>query len=183
MDMPRRDLWAARIPGQVFVVEQHAHVISDGPGVVLSALIPDFDYFNTRGGRALPYLHPDGTPNLAPGLTQALTGELGRDVTSADVLAYVAAVVAHPAYTQTFADELTTPGIRVPVTRDPDLWAQAVRIGEQVIWLHTYGAACTGPGGPRRTCACPRRPPPAAVHQAGHLHARRPCPTTPTAPP
>ena len=155
MDMPRRDLWAARVPGQIFVVEQHAHVISDGPGVVLSALIPDFDYFNTRGGRALPYLYPDGTPNLAPGLARALSDELRREVTSADLLAYIAAVVAHPAYTQTFADELTTPGIRVPVTRDPDLWAQASKIGEQVIWLHTYGAACTGPGRPKGNVRLP----------------------------
>jgi Type ISP C-terminal specificity domain len=129
MDMPRRDLWAARIPGQVFVIEQHSHVFSDGPGIVLSALIPDFHHFNTRGGRTLPYLYPDGTPNLAPGLARALAGKLARDVTNADVLAYIAAVVAHPAYTQTFADELTTPGIRVPVTRDPDLWAQAAKIG------------------------------------------------------
>jgi hypothetical protein len=61
MDRPRRDLWAARIPGNVFVIEQHSHVIKDGPGVVMSALIPDFDYFNARSGRVLPYLNPDGT--------------------------------------------------------------------------------------------------------------------------
>jgi hypothetical protein len=29
MDMPRPPLWAARIPGQAFVIEQHAHVIKD----------------------------------------------------------------------------------------------------------------------------------------------------------
>ena len=79
--MPRRDLWAARIPGQVFVVEQHAKTIGDGPGIVLSALIPDFHYFKgSGGGRTLPYLHPDGTPNLAPGLTSALSTALGREV-------------------------------------------------------------------------------------------------------
>ncbi|WP_308122332.1 type ISP restriction/modification enzyme [Streptomyces sp. WAC04114] len=70
MDRPRRDLWAARIPGQVFVVEQHRKSIRSGPGVVFSALIPDFDHFKgSEGGRTLPFLHPDGTPNLAPGLT------------------------------------------------------------------------------------------------------------------
>src|SRR5712691_5429656 len=51
MEMPRRDLWATRIPGQVFLVEQHSQEINDGPGVVFSALIPDFHYFNNRGGR------------------------------------------------------------------------------------------------------------------------------------
>jgi hypothetical protein len=93
MDMPRRDLWAARIPSQVFVIEQHSKPVSDGPGLIFSALIPDFDHFKGSGGRTLPYLYPDGTPNLAPGLTQALTDELGRDVTGPGVLAYIAAVV------------------------------------------------------------------------------------------
>jgi hypothetical protein len=146
MEMPRRDLWAARIPGQVFVVEQHSQEISDGPGVMFSALIPDFHYYNNRGGRTLPFLHPDGTPNLAPGLATAIEAAVGQQVASADTLAYIAAVVAHPAYTQTFADELTTPGIRVPITCDKELWSEAVTLGQQVIWLHTYGEACSGPG-------------------------------------
>jgi type ISP restriction-modification system protein/N-6 DNA methylase len=148
MERPRRDLWAARIPGQVFVIEQHRHAIWDGPGIVFSALIPDYHHFNNRGGRTLPFLHPDGAANLVPGFRQALSAALDRDVKDAEVLAYIAAVVAHPAYTRIFRDELRTPGIRVPVTGDPDLWAQAIQIGEQVIWLHTYGAACHGPDRP-----------------------------------
>jgi hypothetical protein len=146
MDMPRPALWAARIPGQVFVTEQHTDVIKDGPGVVVSALIPDFHYFNGRGGRALPYLHPDGTANLAPGLTSALGTLLNRAVTGADVLAYIVGIVAHPAFTDRFADELTTPGVRVPFTADSELWSQVVKLGEQVIWVQTYGAAFSGPG-------------------------------------
>lgn len=150
MDMPRRDLWAARIPSQVFVIEQHSNVISDGPGIVFSALIPDFHHFNNRGGRALAALHPDGSPNLPAGLVRALTEVLGRKVTAPDVLAYVAAVVAHPAYTQRFSEELKTPGVRVPITTDQHLWEQAVRMGEEVIWLHTYGTESYGPGRPRK---------------------------------
>lgn len=141
----RPGLWAARIPNQVFVVEMHSKPIHDGPGLVFSGLIPDFDYFKgSAGGRTLPRLHPDGTANLAPGLSAALSILLSKEVTDADVLAYVAGIVAHPAYTKTFADELTTPGIRVPFTPVPELWDQAVKLGEQVIWIHTYGAAFTG---------------------------------------
>ncbi len=151
MDMPRRDLWAARIPGQVFVIEQHSHVISNGPGIVMSALIPDFDHFNTRGGRTLVFLHPDGSPNLAPGLLQALAARLGRQIDAAEVLAYIAAVTAHPAYTQRFIQELTTPGIRIPISGEAQLWDEAARIGGEVIWLHTYGAEHTGPERPRGT--------------------------------
>jgi Type ISP C-terminal specificity domain/N-6 DNA Methylase len=149
MDMPRPDLWAARVPGQVFTIEQHRHVIKDGPAIVFSDLIPDFHCFNARGGRTFPFLHPDTTPNIAPGLVSALSTNLGCEVTPADVLAYIAGVIAHPAYTRTFADALTTPGIRIPVTADADLWGQEVKLGKQVIWLHTYGTAYTGPGRPK----------------------------------
>lgn len=148
MDMPRRDLWAARIPDQVFTVEQHTQDINGGPGLVFSALITDFHHFNNRGGRALPALHPDGSPNLAPGLIHALAGQLGCQVSSGDAVAYVAAVVAHPAYTKRFAEELKTPGIRIPVTADRELWQEAVAVGREVIWLHTYGTAYSSPERP-----------------------------------
>lgn len=142
---PSPPLWAARVVDQLFIVEQHAEPLSDGPGLVFSALIPDMHHFNNRGGRSLPLLHPDGTPNLARGLLPALATSLGVDLIASDVLAYVASVVAHPAFTQTFADELTTPGIRVPMTTDPNLWAEAVALGKRIIWLHTYGQSFAGP--------------------------------------
>ncbi|NMR19002.1 type ISP restriction/modification enzyme [Cellulomonas fimi] len=149
MDMPRRDLWEARVPGQVFVSELHTETIARGPGLTFTALIPDFHAFKgSGGGRTLPFLHPDGTPNLAPGLVAALAAALEHPVTAADVLTYVAGVVGHPAFTRTFADELTTPGIRVPLTTDPGLWSEAVALGEQVLWLHTYGERFAGPDRP-----------------------------------
>lgn len=63
------------------------------------------------------------------------------EISALDLAAYVAAVVAHPEYTLTFADELVTPGIRVPVTGNPDAWDRAVEIGRTVLWCHTYGEA------------------------------------------
>ena len=155
MDRARPDLWAARVPGQVFVIEQHVHEISDGPGIVVSALVPDFDYFNARGGRTLPFLHPDETPNLAPGLTTALSRALEHEVTARDTLAYIVGIVSHSGYTPTFADELTTPGIRVPFTADPALWDQAVKLGNQVIWLQTYGAVFSSPERPQANVRLP----------------------------
>jgi len=138
LDMPRPTLWEARVRDNLFVVEQHSDPIKDGPGLVFSSLIPDLHHFNYRGGRVLPLLHPDGTPNLAPGLLEGLAAEASIQSDHEDLLAYVAGVVAHPAFTATFVDELTTPGVRVPITRDPVLWARAVELGREVIWLHTY---------------------------------------------
>lgn len=152
-------LWEARVPGQVFVVEQHSKVITDGPGLVFSALIPDMDYFNNRGGRVLPFLNPDSTPNLAPGLVDGLCATLGASAGPSDVLAYVAGVTAQPAYTTTFLDELETPGIRIPLTGDPSLWEEAVAVGEQVLWLHTYGEVCASADRPAGNVRFPQGDP------------------------
>lgn len=145
LDRPRSDLWTARVAGQVFVIEQHSNPIKDGPGLLFSSFIPDLDHFNGRGGRSLPLLHPDGTPNFAPGLLHSLAAVLGEPVTAESLLAYMAATVAHPGYTQTFADELTTPGVRVPITSDRNLFAEAVAIGQDVLWAQTYGESCSDP--------------------------------------
>jgi Type ISP C-terminal specificity domain/N-6 DNA Methylase len=138
---PSPDLWAARVADQIFALEQHAHPIADGPGVTFSALIPDMHFFNNRGGRALPMLHPDESPNLAPGLAPVLNEMFNEKGAAADLIAYVAGTVSHPNFTERFTDELTTPGIRVPITTDIDLWSKALEFGRQVIWLHTYGEA------------------------------------------
>jgi hypothetical protein len=144
LDMPRAALWAARIPGQVFLIEQHSLPIEAGPGLVFTSLIPDLHYFNGRGGRAVPLLHPDGSANLAPGVLRALGEQYGREVEPIEVLSYVAGLVASPAYTATFSDELTTPGIRVPVTAEGALFDEVVEVGRNVLWAQTYGASCSG---------------------------------------
>ena len=59
--------------------------------------------------------------------------------TAEDVVAYVACVVGHPGYTARFHEELNSPGIRIPLTAAPALWAEAVDVGRQLIWLHSYG--------------------------------------------
>ena len=80
----------------------------------------------------------------------ALTGSLSIETPTAhDVAAYLAALTAHPGFTETFVDELTTPGVRVPFTADPSLWHQAVELGRLVVWLHTYGVALADPGAGR----------------------------------
>lgn len=131
--------------------ELHSSAIFSGPGVVFTSLVPDMHHFKgSEGGRALPLLHPGGRPNVAPGLLDALSAFVGGEVfegqvSALDLLAYVAAVVAHPSYTARFADELTTPGIRVPLTASPALWREAVDVGCGIVWAHTYGEAMADP--------------------------------------
>jgi hypothetical protein len=141
IDRPRPPLWQVRGDGQVYVTEQHAHPIVAGPGLTFAAFVPSVDHFNGRGGRVLP-LYRDSAglaSNITPGLTQAIASRLETTVTAEDLLAYIAGTVAHSAYTARFADELKTPGVRVPLTADPAVWTEAVSLGRTVLWLHTYG--------------------------------------------
>jgi len=146
MDFPRRDLWRAAVyTDQLFLVEQHSKVINSGPGVIVSALIPDNDCFNNRGGRVLPGFHPDGQPTSGSSLLDALSKRLGVEVSGLDLLRYVAAVVSHPGYTARFAEQLETPGVRVPLTADTEIFAGAVELGREVVWASTYGQRCADP--------------------------------------
>jgi predicted helicase len=68
-----------------------------------------------------------------------MSHRLGMEVSAEELLAYIAAVVGHPGYTRRFVRDLQRPGVRIPLTANPELWKKAVRIGTEVIWLHTFG--------------------------------------------
>ena len=138
LERARPELWEHRVPGQIFIVEQHAHYPKAGPGLYFSALIPDMHAFNNRGGRAHPVLTIGGTPNLTEPAKQMLRERLG-DNAPGDLVYYLAALTGHPGYVRTFDEPLQQAGIRVPLTADPALWERAVQLGKQVVWLHTYG--------------------------------------------
>lgn len=152
---PSPSLWLTASDEQVFVVEQHAHPIINGPALVFTSLIPDMHYHSGRGGRVLP-LYRDteaATPNVTPDLLRFMTGLLKCSVAALDLVAYMAAIAAHPAFTRIFASDLKNPGIRIPVTANQDLWVEAVRIGAEVLWLHTYGERCVDPSAGRPQAA------------------------------
>jgi hypothetical protein len=98
-------------------------------------------YHSGRGGRVMPlYRDAEATrPNITSGLPEFLGARLGRRVTAPNLVAYIAAVTAHPGYTERFAKELKSPGVRIPLTSDTGLWERAVDVGREVLWLHTYG--------------------------------------------
>jgi hypothetical protein len=74
-----------------------------------------------------------------------LSERLGFQVAIQDLVAYIAGVVSHGGFTERFEDELTTPGIRVPLTTDVSLWTEAVDLGRQVVWASTYGVTFFDP--------------------------------------
>ncbi|MGH7929317.1 MAG: type ISP restriction/modification enzyme, partial [Candidatus Binatia bacterium] len=159
IDRPRPELWQVLSETQIYVSEQHAHSFTHGTALTFSALVPNVHHFNNRGGRALPLYRDRKSrePNVAPGLLTTLSRLIGMQLNAEDFLAYIAAVVAHPIYTRRFRDKLTTPGIRVPISAHAELWQEAIAIGSEVLWLHTYGERYVDPaaGRPHETPTLP----------------------------
>jgi hypothetical protein len=139
---PNAELWSSRSERQVYLTALSRTSPSGGPAVTLTGLVPDLDHYKgSFGGRVFP-LWRDAhgiESNFRPQLLDFLTGKYGTPVTPEDLLAYIAAVAAHPAFTARFQDDLSTPGLRIPLTAEPDLFAEAVVLGRTVIWLHAFG--------------------------------------------
>ena len=109
IDRVRPDLWSVSSPEQVFISEPHTNVIDHGPALTFSATVPDMHYFQGHhGGRVLPlYRDAAGTSsNVAPGLLEHLRRALSREVSAEDLVAYIAAIAAHPGYTRRFREDL-----------------------------------------------------------------------------
>src|SRR5262249_53684314 len=87
--------------------------------------------------------------NVRADVLQTLAKALGAAVTPEDVVAYLAAVMAHPAFTPRFKADLVRPGLRVPLTADKNLFDEAVALGREVVWLHCYRELFTDPAAGR----------------------------------
>ncbi|MDL5200637.1 type ISP restriction/modification enzyme [Streptomyces sp. ALI-76-A] len=115
IDAARPELWRVADEHQVFAVETPA---PEGPVLLATSLLPLL-----RPGRVRPlYRRPGGEePNLAPGLLAHLAARLGLSPTPLDLLAWTVTAVR--------------PGLTVPLTEDPELWAHGVELGHRTLWL------------------------------------------------
>lgn len=142
INQPNPKLWNTYSERQVYLTALDAHSPDSGPAVSFAGLVPDLHHYKgSFGGRAFP-LWADARAsrsNVGTIVLAHLAETYGHDVAPTDFMAYLAAVMAHPAYTDRFAKDLKQPGLRVPITADAGLFAQAVALGREVIWLHTYG--------------------------------------------
>lgn len=161
VDFPRQDLWRLHGNNQVYMITNLGKSLTSGPAVVFSADVPDVDFFRgNHNGRAFP-LYRGSTSmqtNIPPGLFEFLEDTFGRAFGAEDVISYIAGTVAHAGYTARFHRELGRPGLRVPLTSDPDLWMNAAEIGKRIIWLHTFGERFYNQIDNRPWRALPNRP-------------------------
>ena len=128
---------------QIFITSQLWQVLGNGPALTATIFVPDFHHFKgSYGGKDAIPLYRDAQgkeANILPGLLDMLAKAYGRKVTPEGFLAYVYGVLAQPAFTERFADELGTRELRVPVTKGAALFAQLRDVGARLLWLHTYG--------------------------------------------
>jgi hypothetical protein len=148
LSMARSQLWFEYSTKQVYLTCLEAHSPENGPAITFASLIPDnHHYKGSFAGRVYPlWLDRAATQtNIKPALLSQLARAYGRPVKAEDVMAYLAAVMAHPAFTARFKADLVRPGLRVPLTSDVKLFAEAVALGSEVIWLHCYGERFVDP--------------------------------------
>jgi hypothetical protein len=145
---PNAELWRAYSEKQIYLTALMAHSPTSGPAFTFANLLPDLHHYKgSFGGRAFPLWRDAAAtePNLPPKLLGFLAKKYKAPVTAEDFLAYLAAVAAHPAYCARFQKDLTQPGLRIPLTASGKLFAEAVELGQRVIWLHTFGERYADP--------------------------------------
>ena len=180
INQPNPELWSARSDAQIFLTAPSDRSPTNGPALTITAAIPDLHHYNGRGGRVFPLWRDAGasSANLPPKLLPCLAQRLGRAVSAEDFLAYVAATAAHPAFTARFQDDLSTPGLRLPLTADAATFTAAAALGRTVIWLHTFGERLADPDHGR-----PAQPPRLPEAKRPRIPAAGAIPQTPAAMP
>lgn len=150
LDRAGPSLWLARSNKQIYLTSLFSTSLGEGPGTVACSEIPDLDCFRgSYGAKAVIPLYRNATatiPNLLPGLIDYLSERYPIDITPEDIAGYVYGILAQPAYTKRFADELERREVRIPWTADAELFEKVATFGRRLIWLQTYGERCIPEG-------------------------------------
>jgi hypothetical protein len=150
IDRPGPSLWLSLGSRQLFLTGLLTGLVDVGPAATVTQLIPDLHHFRgSFGGKDVIPLWRDAEcsqPNVTAGLLTALAERLGQTISPEDLLAYCYALLSAPSYTRRFREELEVPGPHVPLTIETKLFKCAVKLGRELIWLHTYGERFVPPG-------------------------------------
>ncbi|HSS47630.1 MAG TPA: type ISP restriction/modification enzyme [Thermoanaerobaculia bacterium] len=142
-DYMRPVFWQAHSQSQLYFSTLLSQPLGEGPALTASAEVPDLDHFRgSFGAKHVIPLWRDAaatTPNIAPGALEELGAVFGRDVSAEQFATYVYGLLGGSPYTRYFWTELETREIRVPLTKDRDLFERAETLGRTLLRLHTYG--------------------------------------------
>ena len=141
-DFLRPVLWICKGNRQLYLTSLLTKVLGTGPALTATTYVPDMDHFSGRGGKDVIPLYRDREslePNLVAGLSDLLQGAYGRPVTPEHFASYLYGLLAQPAFTRLFGDELSNRDLRVPITKDASLFERLRRVGARLLSLHTWG--------------------------------------------
>ena len=143
-DYPRPDLWRVRCTSQVFLTTLTSSKLGRGPAATVTPYVPDYHHFSGRGAKDVLPLYRDSNgliPNATRDLLHALGDRLGAELLVEDLLAYVYALAGTAVFAERFDTELAEAAgpIHIPITADPSLFRQAVKLGRDLLWWHTWG--------------------------------------------
>ncbi|WPZ04243.1 type ISP restriction/modification enzyme [Blastomonas marina] len=135
-------LWRLQGEHQLYLISLATESLAEGQGIIATSAVPDLHHFRgSFGGKDVIPLYLDAEcsqANITEGLLDLLEFALGKKPSPEDLAAYVYAVLGGQSYTSRFWNELETPGTRVPLTKDGEVFARAAKLGRKLIWLHTY---------------------------------------------
>lgn len=142
-DRMRPPLWHSHGPKQVYMTSLLSTVLGTGPAAIVTAHVPDLHHYRgSFGGKdVIPlWRNAEATePNVTKGLLEELAKTLKIEVGPEDLFAYCYAVLSAPTYADRFSEDLSVPGPRVPITKDPILFTKTAQLGRRLIGWHTYG--------------------------------------------
>ena len=138
---PRPDLWRSHSEQQTYLMSRLTQLLGEGPGLIVSTMLTDLHHLGGGGKDVMPlYRTADASEtNIVPGLLPLLANNYGYEVTPRDFIAYLYGIMAHPAYTKRYYKELATRQVRLPLTKDSELFDKVRDVGARLLWLHTYG--------------------------------------------
>ena len=165
-DYPRPDLWRVQGRHQVFLSTLTSTKLGWGPVLTVSPYVPDLHHFRgSYGAKNVMPLYRDAaaaSANVTEGVLAALgvafgasptteddPGRTGDDrprpqrktPTAEDLFAYVYGLGGTASFSERFRDQLAEVAgpVRIPMTSDRALFDEAVALGRDLLWWHTWG--------------------------------------------
>jgi hypothetical protein len=142
INQPNPEIWAMYSEHQVYLTALSRTSPTKGPAITFTGCIPDLDHYKgSFGGRVFPMWRDEAgaIANVPAMLLLFLKEKYGSEITGDAIVAYIAAVASHSGYISRFRTDLSTPGLRIPITASGETFREAVEIGRKVIWLQTFG--------------------------------------------
>lgn len=142
----RSSLWESRSARQIFLVSPTTKQIGLGPAAMTSLAVPDLHFFHGRGGKdVFPLMRSANEPNIDPEVARFVCAQLFGEAGNADsdfcedLFSYAVGVMAGTDYSTRYTIELETPGPRIPITTNVELYNAMVFHGKRVIDTQTFG--------------------------------------------